>query len=343
VTIKPVKSGWQVNIQPGGRGAKRLKKTFPTKAEAIAWERHIRAKVQENPTWIAPKKDPRLLSDLVELWHRHHGIGLRDGLRRKRILETICEALGNPRAEILSADMFAEYRTNELAADIQPNTLNRRLAYMRAMFNELERLEHWKKGNPLKKVRAFEIQERELSFLRIEQIPLLFEALSESRNEHAPLIATICLATGARWSEGEGLTITQLQHERIQFAKTKSGKVRAVPISADLAKQIADHHAEYGNGNRVFGSAYSAFREAITRAKIVLPKGQLSHVLRHTFASHFMMNGGNILTLQRILGHSDLRMTMIYAHLTPEHLEEAIRLNPLARMPAMAVEPSLNL
>lgn len=115
--------------------------------------------------------------------------------------------------------------------------------------------------------------------------------------------------------------------------------MRAVPISSDLAKRIVAHYEKHGNGDRIFGSAYSAFREAIVRAKIILPKGQLSHVLRHTFASHFVMNGGNILTLQRILGHSDLRMTMIYAHMAPEHLEEAVRLNPLALMSPMTVEP----
>ncbi|WP_424649030.1 tyrosine-type recombinase/integrase [Castellaniella sp.] len=57
--------------------------------------------------------------------------------------------------------------------------------------------------------------------------------------------------------------------------------------------------------------------------------GQLTHVLRHTFASHFMINGGNILTLQRILGHQDLKTTMRYAHLAPDHLESARMLNPL--------------
>lgn len=44
------------------------------------------------------------------------------------------------------------------------------------------------------------------------------------------------------------------------------------------------------------------------------------HLLRHTFASHFVMAGGNILALQRILGHSDVKMTMIYAHLAPDFL-----------------------
>ena len=63
---------------------------------------------------------------------------------------------------------------------------------------------------------------------------------------------------------------------------------------------------------------------------ILLAEGQKTHVLRHTFASHFMMNGGNILVLQRILGHSNIRETMRYAHFAPDHLEEAAELNPIA-------------
>jgi len=66
------------------------------------------------------------------------------------------------------------------------------------------------------------------------------------------------------------------------------------------------------------------------RTSIVLPRGQASHALRHTFASHFIHNGGNILTLQKILGHSSLVMTMRYAHLAPDHLADAVRLGPLA-------------
>ncbi len=45
------------------------------------------------------------------------------------------------------------------------------------------------------------------------------------------------------------------------------------------------------------------------------------HAMRHTFASHFVMSGGSILALQKILGHSDLKMTLIYAHLAPDYLE----------------------
>lgn len=42
-----------------------------------------------------------------------------------------------------------------------------------------------------------------------------------------------------------------------------------------------------------------------------------------------MMNGGNILVLQRVLGHTDVKMTMRYAHFAPDHLEDAVKLNPL--------------
>jgi site-specific recombinase XerD len=44
------------------------------------------------------------------------------------------------------------------------------------------------------------------------------------------------------------------------------------------------------------------------------------HALRHTFASHFVMAGGSLLTLQKILGHSAVKMTMSYAHLAPDFL-----------------------
>lgn len=82
---------------------------------------------------------------------------------------------------------------------------------------------------------------------------------------------------------------------------------------------------------RYLTPCYNSFRTAIERAEIELPVGQLTHVLRHTFASYFMMNGGNLLVLQKILRHTDIKMTMRYSHFSPNHLEEALHLNPLAK------------
>lgn len=105
--------------------------------------------------------------------------------------------------------------------------------------------------------------------------------------------------------------------------------MRAIPIESSFDEELRKHHDKAETGQRMFAYAYSAFRDGIDRAGITLQDGQLTHVLRHTFASHFLMNGGNILVLQRALGHAKLTMTMRYAHLAPDHLQEVIPLNPL--------------
>lgn len=325
--------GWLVDIQPGGRGAKRYRKILPTKAEALTYEAWLKTQVAQTPEWQPPKKDKRRLFDLVELWHQNHGINLRAGRNTYQRLKNLCEALGNPRAEQFKPEMFADYRAKRLAAGISPNNLNREQSYLRAVFNELGRLGHWSSDNPLAKVRQMKVSERELSFLTIEQIRRLLDSLSGD----ALLVAQICLATGARWSEAEELRVSQVRNGQIHFTGTKSGKNRSVPVDESLINALHGHHEKrYGRmkaqAERFFMYGYGAFREGVEKAELNLPKGQLTHVLRHTFASHFIMNGGNILVLQKILGHSSLAMTMRYAHLAPEHFQEARLLNPLTRL-----------
>lgn len=58
--------------------------------------------------------------------------------------------------------------------------------------------------------------------------------------------------------------------------------------------------------------SYEVFRRGVDVAQLDLPAGQLIHVLRHTFASYYMMNGGDIIMLQTVLRHSTLAMTQKY-------------------------------
>ncbi|WP_158663246.1 tyrosine-type recombinase/integrase, partial [Escherichia coli] len=84
------------------------------------------------------------------------------------------------------------------------------------------------------------------------------------------------------------------------------------------------------DGKLVFPTLdYPLVREVIRTVASDVRDGQAVHALRHTFASHFMMNGGNILTLQKILGRAKIQTTMIYAHLAPDYLQDAVRFNPL--------------
>ena len=66
-----------------------------------------------------------------------------------------------------------------------------------------------------------------------------------------------------------------------------------------------------------------SYREALREAKI---GGANFHTLRHTFASHFMIRGGSLYDLAKILGHANVRMTSRYAHLSPEHLRSQMGL-----------------
>lgn len=79
----------------------------------------------------------------------------------------------------------------------------------------------------------------------------------------------------------------------------------------------------------MFSSAVGAFRTALKKADIQLPKGQNTHILRHTYASLFMMSGGRLTDLREILGHKQISTTMIYAKLAPEHLTSSLAHNPL--------------
>ena len=254
---------------------------------------------------------------------------LKDGERRKAKLDALCVRLRTPIAIKLDPATYAHDRRLRAEAGITPKTLNNELGYIRAVFNELRGLGQIDYANPLELMKLYRIEERELSWLTQEQIADLLTAIREGcDNPHVEPVVLLCLATGARWSEAEGLTPSRLRNGAVTYSKTKSSKVRTVPIQPELEAFIRDHWKRHGQ----FTGAITSFRRALSRSGIVLPKGQASHALRHTFASHFMQKGGNILTLQKILGHSSLAMTMRYAHLAPDHLADAIKLGPLARM-----------
>ncbi|HEK2745637.1 tyrosine-type recombinase/integrase [Proteus mirabilis] len=325
---------WQVESYPNGRTGKRIRKVFTTKGEAISFERYILEQTEDKP-WLGEKEDKRLLSELVEIWFRAHGITLADGESRKQMMLFGCQAMGEPLATEFNAKLFSVYREKRLSGKITradriksvaPRTTNLELAYFRAMFNELHRLGEWKDDNPLKNVRSFRTDESEMAFLSDEQIIQLLEECDKSKAKDLSIIVKIALSTGARWSEAEGLTSSQVTPYKITFTKTKGKRNRTVPISEELFNEIPKRRGQ------LFTPCYSAFRSAIKRANIELPHRQSSHVLRHTFASHFMMSGGNILVLQRILGHTDIKMTMRYSHFAPEHLNDALIFNPLVKL-----------
>jgi len=312
---------WYVDFRPRGRDSKRYRKSFPTKAEALRYKNHVLSNYSES--WNLSQRDTRHLSEFIELWYSHFGVALKAGKQRHRVLVRLSVSLLNPVASSLDTTLFVAYRSERLNNGISAHTLNRELAYLKALYNDLIRSGHFKGSNPVSKIKLLKVQDTEMAYLTDENIQELLTQLENSSNKSVKSVALICLSTGCRWSEAEGLTSSNILNGKVVFTDTKSGKNRAIPISSDLIATLPETRGV------LFGSCYSAFRQAIRRCSFQLPSGQLSHVLRHTFASHFMIKGGNILVLQRILGHSSLTMTMRYSHFSPDHLEDAIKYNPL--------------
>jgi integrase len=327
--IKKVKTtatgkNWEVNIKIGGRNGKHHKRLFATQAEAKRFENELVYNNNKSKDWNSggKHKDQRRLLELCEIWYELHGKNLKDGVGRLHLLRALCHKIKNPKIADFNKKIFANYRAERLN-EVTPNTANHDHSYLNAVFEELIRLGELS-DNPIKSIRKLKIQETELCFLTQAQIYLLLSKAKQSLNKSLVTVIKICLSTGTRWREAEQLKPTQVANGALHLSKTKSGKNRTLPISKGLEKEILT--------KLPFRPCSQSFTNALKRTNIDTPKGQNTHILRHTFASQFMMNGGNILVLQRALGHSDIKMTIRYAHFAPDHLKEIKELNPLKKM-----------
>ena len=307
---------WSVDFYVNGRGSQRVRRGgFPSKAHAQRFERDYSS---------SPRPVVDRLSDLVDLWYEVHGVTLKNGARRYAALKQITERLGNPRVCDFSASTWSSYRTQRLKT-AKRSTINIEHIYVASVFAELTRQGHYQGTNPLAGMRLFKVDQKALAFLTFEQINQLLGELAKSRNPYVLIVAKIALATGARWSEAERLRRSQVLADRIVFTATKNGRNRTVPVDPALIKEALSIALPT---ERLFGPSRGAFEVCYARCGFKTP-GQLTHILRHTFASHFVMAGGDLRTLRDILGHADITTTMVYAHLAPEHLDKALSLNPL--------------
>lgn len=134
-------------------------------------------------------------------------------------------------------------------------------------------------------------------------------------------VVVCALMTGMRRSEILGMEWQNVDRKRgiIYVLKTKSAKPREIPIAGKLARVLTDLGPK--DAGRVFDIPVITIRRHFLKALRAAGIHSFRfHDLRHTFASWFMMKGGNIYTLQKLLGHSSVVMTMRYAHLSQGHL-----------------------
>ncbi|EBM0565958.1 tyrosine-type recombinase/integrase [Salmonella enterica] len=321
MSIRKLDDGrYLLDIRPRGAEGKRIRKIFPLRQKAQEFERYTLLNARNKP-WQSRTPDQRRLSELINEWWALNGRNQEYGDISRGRLEKITREMGDPRVSQMTRKFILEYRSDKLQAGLMPSSVNRDLCALSSMFSSLIDAEMFHNENPLQGIRKLKLKNSEMSFLSDREIESLLENLG---GDHLR-VAVLCLSTGARWSEAAGLRGEHVIGNRVTFFNTKNGKSRTVPIADSVLTLIKTRQT-----GLLYRVDYIRFRETLQEVKPDLPKGQATHVLRHTFATHFMMNGGNIITLQRILGHATIQQTMTYAHFAPDYLADAMKFNPVA-------------
>jgi integrase len=202
---------------------------------------------------------------------------------------------------------------------------------MRYIFNLAKRWEvAGVKENPCKGVPLLEVNNQRERYLSVPEAQRLYESLCKSENTLLSYIVPMLILTGARkrevldarWEDFD------IQHGLWRIPITKSGKARHVPLS-DGAVQILGTvpHKEdcpwaFANPHtgKPFVSIFCAWNTARKRAGLADVR---IHDLRHSFASLLVNAGRTLYEVQHILGHTQVKTTQRYAHLSQSTLRDA--------------------
>jgi integrase len=261
-----------------------------------------------------------------------------------------------PLREITRAD-FDTFKVKRLKAKRQPATINRDLDRIKAALSQAVAWDLLP-ANPLAGVKRIkrDIEER-VRYLSPAEEKRLRKALDarETRRKAervrgdawrkerdiAPLgafqgytdhllpMTLLALNTGLRRGEIVQLTWADIDlHAKrltVRAGYAKSGKARHIPLNSEVVALLKTVKKSNGGEGRLFSvlGIGKAWERLMTAAKI---EEFRFHDLRHTFASKLVMAGVDLNTVRELLGHGDIKMTLRYAHLAPEHKAAAVEL-----------------
>jgi len=212
--------------------------------------------------------------------------------------------------------MVKEYRSMR-KTKVKPATVNREHQCLRHIFTKAI---EWGRtlNNPAKGNKLFKVDNKRLRFLSKEEI----QALLSYCDERIKPLVIMALNTGLRRGELKNLKWKDMDMERglIYVLQTKSGEPREIPINGILRATIEKLHRE---GQRLFDTTNlrKLYEKAVNNSQL---EDVNFHMLRHTFASHLVMAGIDLMTVKELLGHATLDMTMRYAHLSKGHKQVAV-------------------
>ncbi len=237
---------------------------------------------------------------------------------------------GGRRLDEVRAHDVAELQARLRRDGLSNATVNRYTAFVRRVFNLAIRWEVLEGRNPAQHAEMRREHSRE-RYLGEVELRALFMALRDEPNRSAAGAIALLAATGARRGEALGARWEHVDWERRLWTVpvSKSGRRRHIPLS-DAALTILRGMADEAEGPWVFpgadpGRPMADVKKAWGRIKerAGLDADLRIHDLRHTFASTLVGKGRSLHEVGTLLGHSQVSMTMRYAHLAPARLIEA--------------------
>ena len=240
-----------------------------------------------------------------------------------------------PIREITTRDI-ERYKASKNNGKLSPHTVNYDLRCIRAFFNLLVRWSLIEKS-PRVEVKSLRTDETIRPYLQRDELQKL---LAYTAGSFLQPIIVFAVLTGLRLGEIVNLTWDDIILDKRKIIvrsnggfRTKSGKMRILPLNAELYKLLTEMQDKTGllfkkeNGERFLGDFISKqFKKAI-RGCNLNPKLHF-HSLRHTFGSYLVEQGVSLFHVQQLMGHSSPFVTQIYAHLgTAELMSSVEKLN----------------
>ena len=222
---------------------------------------------------------------------------------------------------------------------LSETTINIRLRSLRAIFN------FWyKEGyiikNPMANIKLLRCDENDrLTGLTDDELKQLFSVFNdrEFAEYRDKIMILLLLDTGLRVNELVNVKINHLDTKRMLLTVpaeiSKLRKSRDIPISRKMMRKLLSLHEEskeyFGEHEHLFLTAYGepmtvdAFRKRLWKyGKKAGLKRITPHMFRHTFSRQYILNGGDLFTLQRILDHSNITTTRKYVQMDEQHLRQ---------------------
>jgi len=222
----------------------------------------------------------------------------------------------------------------ERVQEVKKSTANIELRHLKAAFTKAKEWGYIDE-NPCKGAKQFQVPQSAPKFFSEDEMLRLLEAIGDSWLKDLVIVA---VDTGLRVGELVNLKWNDVNFESQMLTvrntsdfTTKSKRERVVPLNEEAfnvlvcLKRKGDYVFADDKGNRWNAEHVSkSFKKFVRVAE--LGEHFSFHSLRHTFASYLVMRGTSLYKVSKLLGHSSLKTTEVYAHLAPETLHEVVNL-----------------